>query len=445
LRRFIIFFLTLFSLNAFAADPVYLPLYRVIDSALAQDAEYNLVKQDRDAAVEKIDEALDTFVPSVRASASMSSVDKSRDDFKDVPLYKVPSAKVRLSQVLFNDSKLAAMSTNENRAKAQRLVAEVLRTDIIADSSKRYCNAIRYSDQIRAAEAANTKFAWAAKKFKIKQVNSINYSGSKKALDDTLEDLALVTNITNADQYDFLPYSNIFESPAVDDLKVIFTTEGVNIDALSAKFTDKALTSAPQLLALDEFIKINRRDIVAAQRKFTVPDVSVTGEYTRYFEGENTDPEFFKTLEENQWNMSLKLSIPLFDGTKKQNELLEKQSELLTYFTRKSQVKEMVKQSVASAVDMAALTGRDYKFKLDAFKKVEDKYVGLSTLRKYSEAKALINQYYAAKQKLIESEYLFMTALLEVQRSYGKFFFYNADDSDKRFMDDLLYTCGLSR
>ncbi len=428
-----------------SAQENILTLTTVIDASLAQDAEYNLVKQDRDAAVEKIDEALDTFVPSVRASATMSSADKSRDDFKDIPLYKVPSAKVRLSQVLFSDSKLAAMSTNENRAKAQRLVAEVLRMDMIADSAKRYCNVLRYRALLNAYADANRHFTAAAVKFKIKQKYSLAPPAERQSLEAVLSDLTLVTEIQDIANYSFLPYSSIFASPLNTELALLFSTEGVNPETVISKFTEKALASSPQLLALDEFIKINRRDILSAQRKFSVPDVSVTGEYTRYFEGDQTDPEFFKTLDENQWNMSLKLTIPLFDGTKKQNELSEKQSELLTYFNRKAQIKELVKENVAQVVDKAMLAGRDYALKKDALQKAEEKFQELPKLRKYSESKALIMQHFTAQQRFIESEYTFMTSLLDVQRAYGKFFFYNDDESDKRFMDDLLSEFQISR
>ena len=444
MRRLAALIIFLFAFSSSAQENI-IPLTTVIDSSLAQDAEYNLVKQDRDAAVEKIDEALETFVPSVRASASMSSADRSRDDFKDIPLYKVPSAKVRLSQVLFSDSKLAAMSTNENRAKAQRLVAEVLRTDIINDSAKRYCNVLRYRALLNAYSDANRQYAAAAAKFKIKKKYSLDPAETQQSLEAVLNDLSLVTNIEKPDTYAFLPYSSIFASPLNTELALLFTTEGINPETLISKFTEKALASSPQLLALDEFIKINRRDIVSAQRKFTVPDVSVTGEYTRYFEGDQTDPEFFKTLDENQWNMSLKLTIPLFDGTKKQNELSEKQSELLTYFNRKSQVKELVKENVAEAIDKAMVAGRDYTLKKEALKQAESKFQELAKLRKYSESKALITQYFTARQRFIESEYTFMTSLLDVQRAYGKFFFYNDDDSDKRFMDDLLAEFQISR
>jgi len=155
--------------------------------------------------------------------------------------------------------------------------------------------------------------------------------------------------------------------------------------------------------------------------------------------------KFFKTLDENQWNMSLKLTIPLFDGTKKQNELSEKQSELLTYFNRKAQIKELVKENVAQVVDKAMLAGRDYALKKDALQKAEEKFQELPKLRKYSESKALIMQHFTAQQRFIESEYTFMTSLLDVQRAYGKFFFYNDDESDKRFMDDLLSEFQISR
>ncbi|WP_303850619.1 TolC family protein [Seleniivibrio woodruffii] len=444
MRRFAVLIIFLISFAAPAQENI-IPLTRVIDSYLTQDTEYNLVKQDRDAAVEKIDEALDTFVPSLRASATMSSADKSRDDFKDIPLYKVPSAKVRLSQVLFSDSKLAAMSTNENRAKAQRLVAEVLRTDMIADAAKRYCNVLRYRALLKAYADADRQYAAAAAKFKIKQRYSLDPSAEKQSLEAVLTDLALVTGIHDIANYSFLPYASVFASPLNTELALLFTTEGINPETLISKFSEKALASSPQLLALDEFIKINRRDILSAQRKFSVPDVSVTGEYTRYFEGDQTDPEFFKTLDENQWNMSLKLTIPLFDGTKKQNELSEKQSELLTYFNRKAQVKELVKENVAQAVDKAMLAGRDYSLKKDALKKSEEKFQELSKLRKYSESKTLITQHFTARQRFIESEYTFMTSLLDVQRIYGKFFFYNEDESDKRFMDDMLNGLQISR
>ncbi|MGE4268069.1 MAG: TolC family protein [Deferribacterales bacterium] len=444
MNRLLILFVLFTATSAFAQENT-LMLSRVIDNSLSQDAEYNLMKQDRDAAIDKIDEALESFVPTVRASATMNSADKSRDDFKDIPLYKIPSAKVRLSQILFSDSKLAAMSTNENRAKAQRLVAEVLRTDIISDSTKRYCSVIRYRNLLDAYAEANRQYSAAAAKFKIRNAYSLDDTAVRESLRSVLADMELVTDIRNIDSYAFLPYSGIFATRLNDELMLLFTTEGVNIDTLVSKFSDKALSSSPRLMALDEFIKINRRDILSAQRKFTVPDVSVSGEYTRYFEGQDTDTEYFKTMDENQWNMSLKLSIPLFDGTKKQNELSEKQSELLTYFNRKAQVKEVVKENIAAAIDKAVLAGHDYVLKKEALEKAEEKFKDLSALRKYSERKNLITQHFYARQKYIEAEYTFMISMLEVQRAYGKFFFYNADDSDKRFMDDLLAEFSISR
>lgn len=446
LRRIFLFLVIIaWAAPLFAAERKTLSLYSVIDAALVQDEEYNIVKQDRDSAVNKIEEALDTFIPTVRASATLNSVDKTRDGYKELPLYNVPSAKVRLHQVLFSDSKFAAMSTNENRAKAQRLVAEVLRSDIISAASGNYCDVIRYARLLRNAEAANKKIKENADRFKIKNPVYYDTKPPLRNLAESYTNLADMTAVKDITSYTLLPYVSVFGTDMTASLEQIFLTDKVDLKLLADRFAEKALAESPELLALDEFIKISRRDIVAAKRRFTIPDISVSGEYTRYFENSNVDPDFFKNFDENQWNMSLKLTIPIYDGSKNQSELAEKQTELMAYFKRKHQVREYVRDRIADSIDKAAAAAQSYKQADAEMIVLEQKYKKLPETRNYQEAYNLINIYKTSQDRLITAEHLMMSALVDVQRAYGRFFFYNANESDRRFMDKLMDELKISR
>lgn len=470
-----IFLLLIFSTVAYAdlltkVDLTYKPEYAqthsadslsfltATENAVKNSNELAKIKEQRDDAALNLSKALNSMLPEIKATASKNNLDKSRPDYTEKAINSNYIARIKLKQILFSDSMIADMSTAEYKTNAQRLAAESMRLDIIRETADIYFavseieNLAQISDstlsrldnlkkQLISAKAPANSIKLIDKEIKAEQTNR---NRLKKELSANFNRLSSVTGFTLTDRCDLENPSEAAAAKTLRRLIVIFEsiTHDSNFTNIEEFFTAKAIQDSQELKYLDEIILLNRREVKSEKLKYSLPDVAVSGEYTQYIDKSEDETEFDTNFNKNDWNLNLSLSMPVFDGKKTSPSLTEKHAELMETLHRRAQIKEAVKTRMQSAVAQT-------KYAAEAHKKAEKtKSSAADRLKEYkllySKKKISTESLISATVKAGRAEkesakayYRLHGGLIALQRAYGKFFAYNGDYEDERFIKEL--------
>lgn len=431
----------------------YINIRQITELALKHNVEYNRIKSDMDAAADKIDKALVSMFPEVSASASMNNLDKNRPDYTEkAELEKNPNAKVKFSQILFSDALKAAKDTAEYKTNTQKFVAETTRLDIIVKSSNAYYNILHWNTMLDISRQGLKRLNDIAsspnyKKFKKKQKAQLKAAIDAKQSDIkniennikyAKEQIAYLTGITASQACVYEQYDSMLMAAYTDKLSrlLLLPMSDEVFENVTKMFTDKAINDSPELYALDELIKLNRRDIKSEERKYTTPNVSINGEYIQFLDKTPETDSYSNNLSNNQWSLNLRLTIPFFDGNNNKQDLYSKNAELMQYMHSRAKVRELVKNRMTEAV-------KDVR---DAGKTMNDTQQALisakNNIAQDADVIGAVIRLNTAEEEYEESKYTFTVSILSLQRAYGKFLFLNGDSSDQRFIDDLAVTIG---
>lgn len=452
--------LTTLCLHAAVTPPIYsfnldysnekttshkLTIKRITELALQHNDEYNKIKSDRDAASDKIDKALFSMFPEIRASAAMNNVDKDRPDYAEkAAAEKNPNAKLRFSQPLFSDALDAARDTAESKTNTQRFVAETVRLDIIMKAAGAYYNVLHWRTLLdldlngldRLTVLKNSKNYKLMTKIQRKMLTQAISEQNKAVKEATAnigyanEEITYLTGLIPAADCVYENYDTMLMAEYTDKLGKLLTSAFPDsvFEQVAQMFTDKSLTDSSELQALDELIKLNKREIATEERRYTTPNVSLNGEYTQFLDKTPDADTYTANANNNQWSLNLRLTIPVFDGDNNKPQLYAKNIELMQYMHSRAKVRELVKERMKKTVSDVRAAGRAVavaKTELDAadVTKLSD----TATIRRLNNAEAEYEQ----------AKYSFAVSMLNLQRAYGKFLFLDGDSSDQRFIDSV--------
>ncbi len=431
--------------------------------AVRSSRELSEIKHERDEEAQQIDRALSGLMPVIRATASRNNLDRDRPDYREKAAQENLNAKIKLRQILFSDSILASRDSAEYKTTMHRLIAESVRLDVIKETADVYYTRIFYTGLEQTAEKALKRMNSIKdilKKNKAPKSSMKLYADEIRRVENLLtlsrsekikaqDRLSAMTGLTIGAGCAFRNYSEMTGHATLNTLKKIFSTvtDTLEREKLLKFLTDKSLDDSAELKAVDELIKLNKRDIQAEKRKFSLPDVSFSGEYTQYLDKDSDTSEYSADLSKNDWSVNLRLSMPVFDGKKSTPNIYAKNTELLQYFSKRAEVKEAVKTRMENAVISAGYAGTALSGSKELAASAAEKYdknLSLYKLKKIRSA-VLINSAAAlntAQEAVVRAEYEMINSLTDIQRAYGKFFALNEDYEDTRFLLDLQQSIG---
>jgi len=211
----------------------------------------------------------------------------------------------------------------------------------------------------------------------------------------------------------------------------------------------EAVHSSPEIAALDANISAQERLAASARNAFYSPTLGLSGEIRhRFAEGGAGTEDLsgiipgFTPLDDTEWNVGLRLSLPLTNGGDRIAVLRQSRAELDALRTRRQALAERIEQAVRSALHRAGAShagialaresadaaARNLDLVQDAYSQGSVQIIDLLDAQ---------NAGLTASQTAANAVYDFLLDLVDVERAMGRFFFLAGPDERAAWFDRL--------
>ncbi len=213
-----------------------------------------------------------------------------------------------------------------------------------------------------------------------------------------------------------------------------------DLEKLTDFLVERGLAGAPELKGLEARIGQGRRRLLSSRRAYWLPEVNLTGEYTRNIDEDRDGGG--TPAEENDWRLGLTLSLPLYEGGARkartaQNRLAVKKLE--TDYRDLGNVIEQEIRANAEAVH-ASYGGIDLSAAAERASRKNYELVSAS----YALGRDSITAVLDAQEALIEAReasmnavYSFLVDLMNLQRAVGSFDFFLTDEERLSLSEEI--------
>ncbi|HJT74597.1 MAG TPA: TolC family protein [Chitinophaga sp.] len=346
-----------------AAAQAPLSLSQCIDSALQNSLQIKSDNYDLDKTKASIGQAYSTLLPSVNGSGSYQYQFKvpaqviPAEAFGGQPgtyqtlQFSVPQSKsltVDASQTLFNASSLIALKAAKVAVNRNLLQIQSSREDLVYNVSATYYNIQTIMKQIDLYRNnlgnTDTLLASTTDQFNAGLATQTDVDRLTVSRDNTKA--SLENSLNNLEkQYNLLKL--LMNVPMDHQLSVQreeYENTSFNLDA--PLFDPEKKTNYLQIMENKRIADLERRNIKAGY----LPTLSLSGSlgYSGYYS--NANP--FKNLNDKWYpssSISLKLSVPIFDGFSKKYQVKQKAIEIRQYDVKAEQTKQQNMKDVANA------------------------------------------------------------------------------------------------
>ncbi|RKZ16825.1 hypothetical protein DRQ53_05230 [bacterium] len=255
-----------------------------------------------------------------------------------------------------------------------------------------------------------------------------------RVLSRPLEDVIDIADATLDDQFTLLA------DPRVER----FTDNPAGLRILRDFLTDKGLASAPELLQFDASIKAQNRAHTAATRSFWSPTVGLSGSLDHAFSrgGVGSDMSAPGLPNDTSWNLSVFLTLPIFEGGSRFAESGRTSQEILRLERDRYATAERIEREVRSAVFQAASSNMAIDL---SRRSAEAARLNLEIVAdNYSLGRALLVDLIDAQSNALNADlaaadavYAFLLDLMRVERAVGQFTFFVEADERTIWVDEL--------
>jgi len=436
-----------------------------------KEALTNAVKNNEDVATGHID--LETaklyldmsksaFRPTFNLSSSYVHID---DDTARIARGTAPektlSVSLQLQQIIYSEEVFSLKDQALYNKKAAEAMSRQAELDVMHEAAKAYLQVLRAKTYAKIAQdnldttkdnydlAKNRDLAGAANPAelhrwearialsKIDMVNAVN--GVKNAMTE----LARIVSEDIDGVYELEPVSiqNDYTALIGIDQKKGMITNPKSFNKFKKVMVEEAVKNSVELKTLKYLTEAADRAVLSAKRKFYLPTVTAGGEYKKYIDKSGVgDDAGYDWYDDNEWNVGVTASIPLYQGGRRSAKLSVEKASLRKLFHEKAKATKLVRQRMITALENARAAYDSYMLageSAEAAKKtlsiVSDLYsrgaVSITDLIDTQNAK--LN----AEMNVASNQYNFMEKVVEVERAYGSFFAFSADGSDNTIMD----------
>lgn len=194
---------------------------------------------------------------------------------------------------------------------------------------------------------------------------------------------------------------------------------------------EKGLRASTELLQIDMDMAIQKRLILATKRSYYSPDVTLSGGVSQLLgeAGEGADLDLPGAPDDTDWNLSLDLRLPLFEGGARPAETNEYRETLKALrLTRRAtalqveqRIRNAVHQSVSAYISIELITQaaeasrKNFDLVADAYSRGTVQLIDLLDAQ---------TTYLQAEQNAANANYQFLLDLMELERAMGKFTFF---------------------
>ncbi|MCK5344640.1 MAG: TolC family protein, partial [Candidatus Heimdallarchaeota archaeon] len=204
----------------------------------------------------------------------------------------------------------------------------------------------------------------------------------------------------------------------------------------------EGLKNSQELASLNSAIQAQERALASATNKYWVPTLALQAEYSSLFSKDGIGSNIPSEVDDENWNVALNLSFPLFDGAEKYALRKQAQEELEQLHIQHKSIAEKIEQQIRSTLYNvgASFAGiRESKLSAEAaaksLKVVHDAYAhGAVYLLDLLDAQntALVSEELASN-----AIFNFTIDLMSVERAVGKFYLQLSEDEAQEYLQRL--------
>ena len=211
-----------------------------------------------------------------------------------------------------------------------------------------------------------------------------------------------------------------------------------NLDLFKELYIKLGQQMSPELAKQDALIAAAQRQLQAEKRSYYVPDLNLQGNATRVYD---EDRNFGTSLEdESDWEISLNLSIPLYQGGQRSARVSKADYQLHQHKIAREQILRQVEQNVRlyfheinASYPSIELSQQAALSSEENLKLVRDNYSqGTVSIADLIDAQ---NATLTARQNSANSVYDFLIDLMNLQRSIGAFDYFLDEPSRQQRID----------
>ncbi len=451
--------LTVATLINEEADPTTreLTLMEVMDEAVLVNLQLRASGRSDAAGVAVVDRARARLLPQLSAQAVGTLIDEDRGESAAAPAERTLNGALNLSQVIWSDEAWANLSVEEMRQLRRSLEVEKTRLDVALEAAKAYLN-VRIAHTQQEILSANLKLSrsnlerakmrrdlGAASSAEVYRLESqiareradlmaaatqrkVAEMALNRLLAYPLEQPFRLADVGLDEQISLLLSPSV--TPYADNL--------VGLTRLKQFLVDKGLRTSTELLQIDTDIAAQKRLLLAAKRSFYSPDVALTGGLTQLLgeAGAGADRDLPGAPDDTDWNLSLNLSLPLWEGGGRLAQNREARETLKALRLQRRATLQQVEQRIRNAVhrsvsayisielltQAAEASRKNFDLVADAYSRGTVQLIDLLDAQ---------TTYLQAKQNAANANYQFLLDLMELERAMGKFTFF-ASPAERR-------------
>ncbi len=423
-------------------DEIPFTMVDAIEQAVNANLSLQIDKLDLELAKDNVTNTRSSLLPQLSIGVGVSQIDRNRAGQSQAQ--RSSDADLTASQVIYSESRKSGYDIAQLLLQAEDAALRSRILDVISLSSTTYIQLLQttatvkvrksnlsvtetnlelaearlrigYSDRSEVLRwksqlATDRRNLYSAESERdrtgteLKRLLNMDLSGSIAVTDEGISGLLSILDSER--------FKRFFDSPFSFDIFTDFEVE-------------RAISNSPELEQTDFVIFSNKRQLLAAERAYYVPDVTLSAQYGRNLERGglgNGSPNLF----DDDWLVGIQATLPLFAGGARKSEVSRASNTLMQNHYQKASIREQVEARVRSALQKAFGSYPAIRLSNDA---AEAAVENLSlVIDSYSKGVVSITDLIDAQDaalasnlSAVEAEYTFMIDWIEIQRSVANF------------------------
>jgi outer membrane protein TolC len=440
-----------------------LTLTGVMDEAVVVNLDLAAVGRGNAAGEEAVNRARSLLLPQANARVTGTVIDRDRAEVPSAPAEQTVDAALSLNQVIWSDEPWANLTIEKTRQLRRTLGWEKERLDVALNAASAYLNVLLAKTQQeilatnlrlsrsnleRAKMRRALGVASASEVYRLEsQISRQRADVLQAVADRKVVEIELRRQLAYSLEQPFRladvsleEHVSLLLSPRITP----YAQNPARLDRLKQFMVVKGLRASPELMQIDADIAVEKRQLLAAKRAFYAPDVTLSGEVVQELDesGTGADVSAAGGPDDTDWNVSLNVSIPLWEGGGRFADQRKSRQNLKSLRLQRRATLQRVEQRIRSAVHQAAasylsieLLEKAAKASRQNFNLIADAYSrGTVPLIDLLDAQAT---YLQAEQSAASAIYSFLLDLMELERSMGRFTFFASNEQRDGWITEL--------
>lgn len=418
--------------------------------AVAENRQLRSSALAQSAGRESVQEARARLFPQLSAQANYAKVN---GDHKSVLANMLPeqqgTASLVVNQLLYNDAVSAALDIEKYQQLARVAAFRQAELNTIFSSTQAFLNLLQAKTSFRIQkehlDVARTSLALAQGRVKAGfSSNADMYRWENEAAQAHVRLISSMVLVRQSEErLNYLLNRPLAEQFQVDDRVIDEPLLLVNdpklkgliespdsIDRLSAVLVEYGLKQAPEIALLEAQLASQKRLLSKEQRSHWLPTVNLAAELNHAFKDSRPAP--FSNQGNNDWRISLNVSLPLFEGGATASRVRRAFLTLEQLQLQLQDARHLNKQNIRSSLYATQGASLSIRLKRQAaesarknFELVQDSYrKGASKSIDLVDAQ---NSWLTARLDAANADFQYLIHLMNVQRNIGGFDFFLKD------------------